>query len=134
MREIARGFAVAAVLAVSVSLTSGAWAADKYVGKATNSTGDVSYGKVTFTVKGSKIKGFEVEGATVGNGNCGGYKGVVVPTMKLKGSRIVGSYQPIAGIDDIITVNGRIKGGKARGVFTEGPLCQLEGRFTASRR
>lgn len=125
---------VSTALALGVPTASGAWAADKYVGKATNSDGTVSYGKVTFTVKGSKIKNFKVEGATVSNGNCGGFKSVVVPTMRLKGSKIAGSYQPVKGVDDIITVRGSIKGGKAKGVFTEGPLCQVDGRFTARKR
>ena len=124
----------AASVALVVPAASGAQAADKYVGKATNSDGSVSYGKVTFTVKGSKIKKFTVEGATVSNGGCGGFKSVVVPTMKLKGTRIAGAYQPVKGIDDIISVRGTLKGGKAKGVFTEGPLCQVDGRFTASKR
>lgn len=134
MNKITRSLTIAIAVAATVPVTTGAWAADKYVGEATNSNGSVSYGKVTFTVSGSKIKKFKVEGATVSNGNCGGYKSVVVPTMKLKGSKIVGAYQPVPGVDDIISVNGTLKNGKARGAFTEGPLCQIEGRFTARRR
>lgn len=134
MRMIIGGVAAGLVALVAAAGMSVSWAADKYVGQATNSTGSVSYGKVTFTVKGAKIKNFKVEGATVSNGNCGGFKSVVVPTMKIKGSRIIGGYQPVPGVDDLISVNGRLKGGSARGVFTEGPLCQIEGRFTAKRR
>lgn len=127
---------LAMVITAGIILTTAptAWAAEKYVGKATNMDGSVSYGKVTFTVKGSTIKKFYVEGVTVSNGNCGGFKSVVVPTMKLKGSRIKGAYQPVKGVDDIISVSGRLKNGKAKGVFTEGPLCQLGGRFTAKKR
>lgn len=90
----------------------------------------VNYGKVTFKVVGSKIRNFTVQGVTSG---CG-FKSVVVPTLRIRGRRFSGSYQPVPGLDDIITVNGTFNGTRASGTFVEGPLCSAAGRFSARRK
>ncbi len=109
-------------------------AAEKFAGTATDPTGAISFGAVTFTVKGGKVRNFTVEGATVTNGGCGGYKSVIVPTIPLRGGRMIGVYTPVPGVDDSIRVNGTITKGRASGTFAEGPLCELRGKFTAKRR
>jgi hypothetical protein len=106
---------------------NGAWK-----GKATSSDGKIRYGKVTFTVKGTKMKSLKIESVTTAS-ICGGLKSVVVPKLTIKGNRFIGAYQPVAGVDDIISVNGTFKGNTAKGTFSEGPLCANDGKFTAKK-
>lgn len=122
---------------VALGAASPAMAA-KWTGKATNLAGNFNYGKVTFTTSGSTMKNLKIEGVTTSG--CGGYKSVIVPKLKIKGSRFSGSYVPVPGLNDVIRVSGTIRGSSASGQFSEGPLdiakpplCQNNGRFTARR-
>ena len=115
---------VPAVLAEAAG-RDGAWK-----GSAKSSDGKFRYGKVTFTVKGTKMKNLKIESVPVSS-DCGGYKNVVVPKLTIKGNRFTGAYQPVPGVDDIISVNGTFKNGVAKGTFSEGPLCSGDGKFTA---
>jgi len=105
--------------------------AGKYKGQATAQDGKFRYGKVTFTVKGSSIRNLTIRGVTTSG--CGGFKDVVVPSLKIRGSSFSGTYKPVKGVDDKITVKGSFKGSKASGTFKEGPACVNRGRFTAKR-
>lgn len=114
-------------------------AASRWLGKATDRAGDFEYGKVTFTVSGSTMRNLVIEGVTTSG--CGGYKSVIVPKLKIRGSKFSGSYVPVPGKNDIIRVTGKIKGSRATAIFSEGsidptkpPLCENEGKFTAKRR
>ncbi len=106
---------------------NGAWK-----GSATSSDGKTRYGKVTFTVKSAKMKNLKIESVTTSS-DCGGLKSVVVPKLTIKNNRFTGAYQPVAGVDDIISVNGTFKNGVAKGTFSEGPLCEGDGKFTARK-
>ncbi len=119
------------VVALSCAV-SDSHAAEKYKGKATNLAGNFNYGAVTFTVSGSTMKNLIIEGVTTIG--CGGYKNVVVPSVKIRGAKFSASYQPIPGINDIIKVSGTIRSGKVSGTFSEGPLCYNSGKFTAKRQ
>ena len=121
--------ALALLAALPLADAGGAVKAGQWVGQATNMKGDFKYGKVTFKVKGNTIRNLKIESVTTSG--CGGFKSVIVPKLTIKGTRFIGAYQPVPGVDDIISVNGTIKGGKAKGTFSEGPLCQNAGRFTA---
>lgn len=112
--------------------TNIACAFDRYEGSATNSTGTFNYGKVTFTVNGSTMKDLKIEGVTTSG--CGGYKNVIVPRVKIRGTKFSAGYVPIPGLDDIVTVSGTIRNGRVTGIFNEGPLCQNSGKFTARRK
>lgn len=132
MKHSLSALSIAALLAVLIA-PAPAFAASKWKGKSTNMTGNFNYGPVSFTVQGNRIKNFLIEGVTTSG--CNGYKNVFVPSgIKIKGTRFSGAYQPIPGIDDIITVSGRIVGSKATGTFVEGPLCSNAGKFVATRR
>ena len=113
--------------AAGAAVEQGAWA-----GRATSMKGDFKYGKVTFRVKGKTMRNLTIEGVTTSG--CGGFKSVIVPKLTIKGTRFTGAYAPVPGVDDIISVNGTIKNGKAKGTFSEGPLCQNAGRFTAKAK
>ena len=108
---------------------AGAWR-----GQATSKNTDFKYGKVTFRVKGSYIRDLKIESVTVSG--CGGLgmKTVFVPKVRIKGTRFSASYRPVPDVDDIIIVRGTIKGRSAKGTFSEGPLCEGEGKFTARAR
>ncbi|CAB4920256.1 unannotated protein [freshwater metagenome] len=124
---------VALILVLTLAVAATALASgSRWRGSSTNLKGDFTYGKVSFTLSGSTIRDFVIEGVTTSG--CGGFKSVVVPRIRLKGSVISVKYRPIEGIDDWIVIAGRIRGGKATGTFREGPLCSNEGRFTARRR
>ena len=101
----------------------------KWTGTSTNMAGDFSYGKVSFTVARGVVRDFVIEGVTVSG--CGGYKSIVVPRLTIKGTSISGSYDPVPGVQDTITVKARFAGGAIRGTFTEGPTCVGAGRFVA---
>ena len=118
------GSAVASPATPARGVPTGKWA-----GTSTNMAGDVNYGKASFTVRRGVVTDFVIEGVTV-NG-CGGYKSIVVPRLTIKGSSIGGSYDPVPGVQDTITVKGRFAGGVIRGTFTEGPTCVGAGRFVA---
>ena len=125
------------VIAVLVSLTAvvvaeAAPTAGSWRGQATNMDRDFKYGKVTFRVKGNTIRNLKIEGVTVDG--CGGYKDVFVPKLTIKGTKFSGSYKPVADADDIIIVRGTITSRSAKATFTEGPLCEGAGRFTAKPR
>jgi hypothetical protein len=83
-------------------------------------------------VKGSTIRNLKIEGVTVSG--CGGYKTIVVPRLRIRGTRFSGSYKPVPDVDDVIIVRGTITSRRARATFSEGPTCQGEGRFTARPR
>ena len=100
-----------------------------WTGTSTNVAGDFSYGQVSFTVARGVVKDFIIEGVTVSG--CGGYKSIVVPRLTIKGSSISGSYDPVPGVQDTITVKARFAAGVIRGTFTEGPTCVGAGRFVA---
>lgn len=118
-----------ALVAIPVAEAIAAPKSGTWTGKATNMTRDVDYGKVTFTVKGKTIRNLKIESVTTDG--CGGLKSVIVPKLTITGNRFKGSYQPVAGVDDIIVVHGTFKGTTAKGTFNEGPLCENAGRFTA---
>jgi hypothetical protein len=118
-------FAALPVAEAGAVVKGGAWA-----GKATSMDRSIRYGKVTFKVKGKTMRNLKIEGVTVSS-TCGGLTTIVVPKLTIKGNRFIGAYQPVPGVDDIISVNGTIKGGTAKGTFSEGPLCSGAGRFTA---
>jgi hypothetical protein len=129
-----------AVLAAAAFLVTGATPAlaAKWTGKATNLAGDFNYGKVTFTTSGSTMKNLVIEGVTTSG--CGGYKSVIVPKLKIRGGKFSASYVPVPGLNDVIRVRGTIRGSRASGQFSEGPLdiskpplCQNKGKFTASK-
>jgi len=123
---------IAAALVLSTQNSSLCYAVDKYEGKATNSAGDFNYGKVTFTVSGTTMKDLKIEGVTTSG--CGGYKNVIVPKIKIRGTKFSAGYVPVPGLDDIVTVSGTIRNGKVTGIFAEGPLCQNDGKFTARKK
>ena len=104
----------------------------KWSGQATSKDRSFKYGKVTFRVRGNTIRNLKIAAVTVSG--CGGFKDVVVPRLRIRGTRFAGSYEPVPGVDDTIIVRGRISGGKATGTFSEGPTCVGEGRFTARAR
>ena len=110
--------------AADAAVRSGAWK-----GQATSTDTDFKYGKVSFRVKGKTIRNLKIESVTVSG--CGGMMTLVVPKLTIKGSKISGSYKPVADSDQIIIVTGTIKGSKAKAKFTAGPTCVGEGRFTA---
>lgn len=117
---------IVALVAVPVALAA---PAGSYKGQATGVDGTFKYGKVTFTVKGSTIRNLRVRGVTTSG--CGGFKDVIVPKLTIKGNRFSGTYKPVAGIDDKITVSGSFSGSSVKATFKEGPLCVNRGRFTA---
>lgn len=121
-----------ASVSIATLLFVGAAEASQWVGKATNLKGDFNYGKVTFTVKGSLMKNLIIEAVTTQG--CGGYKSVVVPKVRIRGSRFQATYVPVPGLDDTIKVSGTIRGSKATGKFREFGLCNNEGKFTARKR
>jgi hypothetical protein len=104
--------------------TGGPW-----TGKATSMDRDFNYGKVTFKVKGSTIRGLQIEAVTVSG--CGGFMTLVIPRARIDGRRFTGAYQPVPGTDQIVSVNGTFRGNTVKGTFSAGPLCQGAGRFTA---
>lgn len=120
------------VLMAFVAFSSTAYAASKWEGTSTNTKGDFNYGKVTFTLQGNTIKNFKIEGVTTSG--CGGYKSVIVPKIKVRGSKFSAGYVPVPGLDDIVVVNGKIRGNTATGTFSEGPLCSNAGKFRAKRK
>lgn len=122
---------IASAIIIIAAQGSHSFAADKWEGRATNLKGDFKYGKVTFTVSGSRIKNLQIEAVTTSG--CGGFKNVIVPSVKIRKTRFSASYRPIPGIDDIVRVSGTISNGKARGTFSEGPLCVNAGKFSAKR-
>lgn len=105
-------------------LTQGRW-----VGTSTNPEGTFNYGAVSFTLRGKMIIDFKIEGVTVSG--CGGYKSIIVPRMRINGTRVTATYVPIPGLDDVVKVNARFAGGMLRGTFSEGPLCSGAGKFVA---
>jgi hypothetical protein len=119
-------------LVVSILIPLGARADTSWKGTSTNMSGNFNYGPVTFTVRGNKIRNFKIEGVTTSG--CGGYKNVVVPSIKIRGKKFSAVYIPIPGIDDKIRVKGSFNGNKATGTFSEGPLCSNAGKFKATRR
>ena len=119
----------ACLLLAGAAAAHAAATAGKWKGQATSIDGKFKYGKVTFRVKGSTMRDIKIESVTVDG--CGGFKTVYLPKAKITGTKFKGAYQPVEGVDDIITINGTISGGKAKGTFHEGPLCQGDGRFTA---
>jgi hypothetical protein len=118
-------------LLVFATMVEAAAAPGLWKGRATSTDRKTQYGKVTFRVRGTTMRNLKIESVT---SSCGGLKTVFVPKLRIKGNRFTGAYQPVAGVDDIISVNGTISGGRARGTFSEGPLCQGDGRFTAAHR
>jgi hypothetical protein len=122
------------VITVLVSLTvavvahaaprSGAW-----TGQATSTDTSFKYGKVSFRVSGSTIRNLKIEGVTVSG--CGGFKTIVVPRLRIRGTKFSGSYKPVPDVDDTIIVRGTITSRSAKATFSEGPTCVGKGRFTA---
>ena len=123
---------LASALVILTQGMSVCYAVDRYEGQATNSTGTFNYGKVTFTVSGTTMKDLKIEGVTTSG--CGGYKNVIVPKIKIRGTKFSAGYVPVPGLDDIVTVSGTIRNGKVTGIFAEGPLCQNDGKFTARKK
>ncbi len=126
--------AIALACAAGATLPTAAEAAPRpgpWKGQATSKDGTFQYGKVTFRVRGRTIRNLKIESVTVGG--CGGLgmKSIVVPKLTISGRKFRGVYQPVPGVDDTIIVTGTISRGRARGTFTEGPLCSAEGKFTA---
>ena len=125
-----------------VSLVLGAVAADALAaaragawrGQATSKDGSFKYGKVSFRVRGSFIRDLKIESVTVSG--CGGLgmKTVFVPKARIRGTRFSAAYKTVPDADDTIIVRGTINGRSARGTFSEGPLCEGEGKFTARAR
>lgn len=113
---------VAGVPEAVPAAASGPWA-----GKATNLDGTFNYGAVRFTVRGDSVRNFVIEGVTT---DCG-YMSLAMNTMRIKGNRLSGAYQPVKDIDQIIVVNATFTGRTITGTFTSGPLCGAEGAFTA---
>jgi hypothetical protein len=131
------GILTATISAFLLTGASPALAA-KWTGKTTNTKGHFNHGKVTFSTSGSTMKNLIIEG--VATSGCGGYKRVIVPKLKIKGSKFSAVYVPISDLNDVIRVAGTISGSKASGRFSEGPLdigkpplCQNSGKFTARK-
>lgn len=130
------------VLAILVSIGSVAVAADALAaarsgpwrGQATSTDGSFKYGKVSFRVRGSYIRDLKIESVTVSG--CGGLgmKTIFVPKARIRGTKFSAAYQPVPDVEDTIIVRGTINGSKAKGTFSEGPLCQGKGKFTARAR
>ncbi len=114
----------------SVPESAPAAASGQWVGKATNLDGTVNYGAVRFTVRGDRVRNFVIEGVTT---ECG-YMSLAMNTMRIKGNRLTGAYQPVEDIDQIIVVNATFSGRTITGTFTSGPLCGGEGAFSARAR
>ena len=126
--------AIALACVAGLALPSAAGAAAEpgpWKGRATSNDGTFKYGKVTFRVRGKTMRNLKIESVTVGG--CGGLgmKSIIVPKLTIKGTKFRGVYKPVPDVDDTIIVTGTISGGKAKGKFTEGPLCQGAGKFTA---
>jgi nitrous oxidase accessory protein NosD len=119
---------------VALSDADAAARAGRWTGQATSKDSDFKYGKVSFRVRGRTIRDLKIESVTVSG--CGGLgmKTISVPRLTIKGTRFSGSYRPVPDVDDVIIVRGTISGSRARGTFSEGPLCVGEGRFTARAR
>ena len=122
---------VLCLLALAVPALAMAAPAGSYKGQATAMDGKFKYGKVTFKVKGSTIRDLRIEGVTTSG--CGGFKDVIVPKLTITGNRFSGTYKPVPGVDDKITVKGSFSGSRATATFKEGPTCVNRGRFTAKR-
>src|SRR3712207_7384589 len=83
-------FVALAVAAVAhAAPRSGAWK-----GQATSTDTDFKYGKVSFRVKGNTVRNLKIEGVTVSG--CGGFMTIVVPKLTIKGTKLSGSYKPVA--------------------------------------
>lgn len=102
----------------------------KWTGTSTNTEGTFNYGKVSFTVASGAVTKFTIAGVTVSG--CGGYMSIVVPRIPIKGKSFSGSYVPVKGIDQTVTVSGRLTGAQIKGTFKSGPTCVGAGRFTAT--
>jgi hypothetical protein len=129
--SVAIALACAAAVAIPPAAAEAAAEPGPWKGRATSKDGTFRYGKVTFRVRGRTIRNLKIESVTVGG--CGGLgmKSIVVPKLTITGRRFRGVYKPVPDVDDTIIVTGTISGGRARGTFTEGPLCSAEGKFTA---
>ena len=125
---------VIALIVASFFAAPAAEAQSSWRGTSTNMAGTFNYGPVSFKVRNGFVRDFQIEGVTTSG--CGGFKSVVVPKIKIRGRKFIGSYRPIAGINDIIRVNGKFDSvfRKATGTFSEGPLCVNAGKFSARRR
>lgn len=126
---LASAFVTPPAVAVTALPSRSGVSQGKWTGTSTNMAGDFNYGKVSFTVTGGDVRDFLIEGVTVSG--CGGFKSIVVPRLTLKGTVMSGSYDPVPGVKDTITVKARFAGGVVRGTFTEGPTCVGAGRFVA---
>lgn len=120
------------LLSLAVAMPCAAYADSKWQGSSTNTAGNFKYGKVTFARKGNTIKNFIIEGVTTIG--CRGYKGVVVPKIKVRRNKFLTSYTPVPGVNDVIVVSVKVSGNKVSGTFSEGPLCSNAGKFTAKRK
>jgi hypothetical protein len=130
------------VLAVLGSLALGAVTVDAFAaaragawrGQATSTDASFKYGKVSFRVRGSYIRDLKIESVTVSG--CGGLgmKTIVVPKARIRGTKFSAAYNPVPDVDDTIIVRGTINASKAKGTFSEGPVCQGKGKFTARAR
>lgn len=116
-----------ALIATAEAAPSGSWR-----GKATNMARDFNYGKVTFRTSGKRMTNLKIEAVTVSG--CGGFTTLVIPRLTIKGRRFTGAYQPVKGVDQIVSANGTFSGSIAKGTFSAGPLCRGAGRFTARLR
>lgn len=78
--------------------------------------------KAFFTVKGSTIVDFLVDGV---NTSCG-FKTISLPSARiLSRGRVNEGFVPVPGLDDIITLRGRFANRVFTGIVREGPLCSV---------
>lgn len=55
-------------------------------------------------------------------------------TVEIKGRTIIAAEQPVPGLDQNVSVNGRYAGNAIRVTFNAGPLCSASGKFIARPR
>jgi hypothetical protein len=113
-----------AIPAVALSAQPG-----KYRGKVVDDGG-----KVSFTVEGSKVKKFTIDGvyASCYGGNM--LMSVYVPAARIRNNRFSKTYRPEPDSEFQVILKGRFSGSKASGTVKGEGLCGYEEKWTARKR
>ena len=88
-------------------------------------------GKVTFKVKGNKVKKFEIDGVYA---DCFGGQMLItvfVPSAKIKGKSFKATYVPDPSADFQVILKGSFKGSKASGTVEGEGDCGYEEEWKA---
>jgi len=125
---LVRRFIAMALVALIVPALALAAPAGKYKGKVKGDSG-----KVSFKVKGSKVKNFEIDGVYA---NCYGgnmLMSVYVPSAKIKNNKFRRRYVPDQSSDFHVILKGSFNGSKASGSVKGEGVCGYEEKWTAKR-